>query len=444
MQNDRKPRRKWKRRLILGEKPREKFSDYVQEFQSKYADSTKGQKHMADYDRERTEVRGVFEEIRAKRSSGKDITDDVLYRLLPYDNNKYNREHGHRISTWPAIQKDIKIWHENARWQVPENWPRVANAILDLVLACERGPEQSDFEHFSGLAFIKGFEAGMLSPIFYCIRPELLIINSKSRDTVNYLYALFSRSERIDNFLINYLGNIGLINKLLVQIDEPMFARYDVFDMFCHYMCDKRPGGYARAVKLAPIPTPPIEEEIIPIIEEAEGTPKEQRSHDEVQWMLIHLGRNLGCDVWIARNDQGKSFKGKAFSDLTLANLPRLGFDQDTTRIVEYIDVIWLKGNAIIAAFEIEHTTSIYSGILRLADLITMQPNVNVDLFIVAENNRYDKVMKELNRPTFRSYALKLHELCKFVSYEAINELLRDTTNYAGFMEPKVIQKVAK
>ena len=48
------------------------------------------------------------------------------------------------------------------------------------------------------------------------------------------------------------------------------------------------------------------------------------------------------------------------------------------------IDVLWLQGEAIVAAFEVEHTTTIYSGLLRMADLVSMQPNLKLDLFIVA------------------------------------------------------------
>jgi hypothetical protein len=84
-------------------------------------------------------------------------------------------------------------------------------------------------------------------------------------------------------------------------------------------------------------------------------------------------------DVWVARNDRGQSFSGHHF-----ASIPRLKkglplqFDEATTRTIDLIDVLWLKGNSIQAAFEIESTTSIFSGLLRMSDLITMQPNLNI------------------------------------------------------------------
>lgn len=422
---------------------RNQVSRYIDEYRIRYLETPKGRKHLEYYDKERHEVRTTYDQIREKFEAGEDITDLVLYNLLPHSDNAYNREMGHRISTWPVIQKDIKTWYENAGWQVPENWPKVAKAIFELVMNCEREPSQASFDHFKKLDYIKGFESGMLSPIFYCLRPEMLVLNSKNRDTVNFLFALLGKNEKVDTYLINYLDNISLIQKLLDELSESLFKNYDVFDMFCHFMCSKRLGGYVRKTKVLPPPRPEPDEALL-ISEEETGTPGEEKSHVQIQWMLIELGANLGCDVWIARNDQGKSFKGVPFSDRILARLPKLGFDENTTRIIEYIDVIWLKGNAIVAAFEVEHTTSIYSGILRLSDLVTMQPNVNIDLFIITPEERYDKVVRELNRPTFSSYALRLNERCKFISYEALDQVLQETARYAGYVDARVIHKVAK
>ncbi len=54
-----------------------------------------------------------------------------------------------------------------------------------------------------------------------------------------------------------------------------------------------------------------------------------------------------------------------------LDRLP-LNYDDVTLKTIEQIDVIWLRGRSIVRAFEVEHTTSIYSGILRMADLLAL------------------------------------------------------------------------
>ena len=63
--------------------------------------------------------------------------------------------------------------------------------------------------------------------------------------------------------------------------------------------------------------------------------------------------------------------------------------------------MLWLSGPAVVAAFEIESTTSIYSGLLRMADLLALQPNLNISLFLVAPEDRRSKAITEINRPTF-------------------------------------------
>jgi len=40
--------------------------------------------------------------------------------------------------------------------------------------------------------------------------------------------------------------------------------------------------------------------------------------------------------------------------------------------------------DAIFATFEVEQTTAIYSGLLRMSGLASMQPNIKIDLFMVA------------------------------------------------------------
>jgi hypothetical protein len=61
-----------------------------------------------------------------------------------------------------------------------------------------------------------------------------------------------------------------------------------------------------------------------------------------------------------------------------LASLPNQ-FNEATTKTIENFDVLWLSGQSIVAAFEVEHTTAVYSGLLRMSDLLTMQPNLDTE-----------------------------------------------------------------
>jgi hypothetical protein len=70
------------------------------------------------------------------------------------------------------------------------------------------------------------------------------------------------------------------------------------------------------------------------------------------------------------------------------------------------------------------HTTAIYSGLLRMADLLAMQPTTNFSLHIVAPITRRNQVRREIIRPVF-SYLEggKMADRCSFLSYDAVDEI---------------------
>ncbi len=101
--------------------------------------------------------------------------------------------------------------------------------------------------------------------------------------------------------------------------------------------------------------------------------------------------------------------------------------------------MLWLKGNSIQAAFEIESTTSIFSGLLRMSDLITMQPNLNIPLYIVAPSERRDKVVQEVNRPTFARLSPPMREMCRFISFEELRRQLDLARHFLQFLKPEFL-----
>ena len=88
---------------------------------------------------------------------------------------------------------------------------------------------------------------------------------------------------------------------------------------------------------------------------------------------------------------------------------------------------------SIKSAFEIEHSTSIYSGILRLSDLRAEAPNSNYPLFIVASEDRRRRVFEELKRPTFSGPCLRLNEVIRFLGYAKIREIDEVSKNSKDF-----------
>jgi type II restriction enzyme len=95
----------------------------------------------------------------------------------------------------------------------------------------------------------------------------------------------------------------------------------------------------------------------------------EENEHSEMQYHLARLGRSLGYNVWVARNDHSREFDGQRLGELSLGHLGIEDVPASVFDTLSLIDVIWLhKDGHAVCAFEVEKSTSIYSGILRLHD----------------------------------------------------------------------------
>jgi len=194
--------------------------------------------------------------------------------------------------------------------------------------------------------------------------------------------------------------------------------------------------------KIGPVTIPGIEgqaENVAAIVSD------DAIKHTEVQYLLLKLGKDMGFTVWVARNDRNREYKGAKLAEAFFIKeeLP-LQFDEATTKTIEYIDVLWLKGNAIVAAFEVESTTSIYSGLLRMSDLIAMQPNLNIPLYVVAPDERRDKVLTEVNRPTFSRLEPPLFEMCRYISFSILQKRLSEIAPYLRYMKPEFLDELSE
>ena len=153
--------------------------------------------------------------------------------------------------------------------------------------------------------------------------------------------------------------------------------------------------------------------------------PSETRKSIQMQAKIAEMGAKMGFQVWVPRNDKERVLANVSdgMKPRFLENLP-LNYDDTTLRTIEQIDVIWLKGRSMARAFEVEHTTAVYSGLLRMADLLALQPNMDIRLHIVAADEKREKVLREIKRPVFSLLERgPLYKNCSFLSYDALEEL---------------------
>lgn len=156
-------------------------------------------------------------------------------------------------------------------------------------------------------------------------------------------------------------------NPVATPVDQRKLARKPSF-----FRVDFRKGKVA----VPTVVSVPEQDEDEPTVVDSKPSVEPVTRHTEIQHHLLRLGAELGLDVWVARNDRGRSYNGEILGAMAnmLDELPTQ-FNEATNRTIELIDVLWLKGNTILAAFEIEATTSIYSGLFRMSDLLALQPN---------------------------------------------------------------------
>lgn len=276
----------------------------------------------------------------------------------------------------------------------------------------------------------------MRHAILYMAFPDLYerVISTKDKETILNTY----RKKLSLTLPLDTDAGIQEIRKVLA----PKFDMPDrPFDFYRELKEEWKPGK--KIPGAAPVE---IDDGVVIVPDENENKAEaEGTEHTKIQWMLLKLGNDMGLDVWVAKNDRNKEIEGRKFIDLPhlKKELP-LALDEVSNRTIQMIDVVWLKGNAIKAAFEIESTTSIYSGILRLADLISMQPYINIPLFIVAPDDRRNKVIVELNRPVFSKLPKPMSEICRFISFSSLKHHIVKIGDLVKFISPDFLDEISE
>jgi hypothetical protein len=79
-----------------------------------------------------------------------------------------------------------------------------------------------------------------------------------------------------------------------------------------------------------------------------------------------------------------------------------------------------------------------------MADLISMQPNLRINLYLVAPDDKYDKVFAQINRPTFNRLKPSLPSICKFIPYTKLQKEIQYIGSRITFTKPEFIDSIAE
>ena len=163
-------------------------------------------------------------------------------------------------------------------------------------------------------------------------------------------------------------------------------------------------------------------------------------THTQIQGWLRNVGIALGFKVWVAANDRARPYADGRLADGCLDTLPSAVENALAVDTIRLIDVLWFDATSqrIEAAFEVEHTTSIYSGIVRMLDLALGLGDSCVCV-LVAPDEREDEVRRRLTRPAFsRVQDLQL----RYLRYSELRDLREAMARFGSGL--KAIRAVAR
>jgi hypothetical protein len=141
-------------------------------------------------------------------------------------------------------------------------------------------------------------------------------------------------------------------------------------------------------------------------------------SHLQVQTLLGAIGMAKSYDVWIPPSDRAR-LDWSITERFEFCDVLPHGFER-IEGILQEVDVIWIRrgSSELRALFEVEHSTPIYSGLLRFNDIHLMAPGLRPGFSIVANDARRSLFVRQLSRPTFQMSGLG--KLCTFLEYASV------------------------
>jgi DNA modification methylase len=124
-----------------------------------------------------------------------------------------------------------------------------------------------------------------------------------------------------------------------------------------------------------------------------------ESQHNEVLALLAEVGKNLGFKIWIGKKEQSEFADGlaghKKLSEYVNANLDSIT-NAENKKMIQGIDLLWIKSNRIVSSFEIEFSTSMTSGLVRGSNIDSKVPK-----YLVIPEEREEQFRRKQKSPMF-------------------------------------------
>lgn len=145
--------------------------------------------------------------------------------------------------------------------------------------------------------------------------------------------------------------------------------------------------------------------------------PAPSLSHAQVQTLLGAIGHATGFGVYVPPDNAGALDWSLTPRFHVIERLPpEVG---TRSAFTHEVDVIWLEQSraGASALFEVEHSTPVYTGLLRFNDVL-LTCSAAPRFFIVSNEGRRDLFSRQVQRPTFQRSGLS--EITSFLEYSNV------------------------
>jgi len=157
--------------------------------------------------------------------------------------------------------------------------------------------------------------------------------------------------------------------------------------------------------------------------------------HSEIIAILALTGKKQGFDIWIGKREQrdmdsGLVSKGHLLKNYMTINSLKVE-NAENIKVIENLDLIWIKGNKIEAVFEVESTTSMTSALMRGSNV-----EKGVAKFMVIPEEREEQFNNKMTSPLFKEHFE--NDGWKLLYFDALrNAYIKDKINIYSLINKK-------
>ncbi|MDQ3002951.1 MAG: hypothetical protein M3Y08_17025 [Fibrobacterota bacterium] len=192
------------------------------------------------------------------------------------------------------------------------------------------------------------------------------------------------------------------------------------------------PQNLILSSKLGLVSVPAAGESVTESIRNAPGFDR-----DEARVLLQALGRNLGMTLLEPKEDV---FPEEGSAQEATAAFP----DEAIRKTLEALDVVWLKGNEVVAVFAVETGVGAWEGVRRVADLLALHPKSKAALYVVSQPAFKAGMLTEISRPVYRLLKKPLGESVRLLDWTRLESEVGELGERVRYLKPEFLEGISE